>query len=1113
MKKQFMASRMMMIYGRLLVMTLLMSCNQNTSMFQLVGNSGIEFTNQLVENDSMNILDLEYFYRGGGVAIADVNNDHLPDVILGGNMVPTRLYLNQGDFKFKDISEKSGFRVTKWVNGISLADINKDGFLDIYLCVGGSNNPDLRENQFFVSESVDKNGIPNYQNKAIEYGVASNRSSTQAAFFDYDLDNDLDIMLVNTDASNKNPNVVRIKINDGSAGNTDQLFENQLGKTGKFINVSDSAGIIYEGFSLGLSVTDINHDGWPDVYVANDHISNDVFYINQGNKTFENQIDQILQNQSFYSMGVLSKDFDNNGLSDILTLDMMPETNERKQKMMMAMNISRFKMAEDYNYQRQFMRNALHVHKGFTQSGKPIFSEQAQFSGIHNTDWSWGSVAADFDLDGDNDIIVANGYARDITNLDFVYYQKTMGYFDEFLEDPDYKNKVNNQPPIYLSNYAFSNVGNSKFEDISREWGLLESNLSNGIAYGDLDSDGDLDLVVNRLNSPALIYKNHAKSESNHYLKIIPFDHKGIFAYGSKAYVYSSDGLQFEELYPIQGYQSNQEPVLHFGLGEQKVIDSLVVIWPDRTAIKIAHPKIDTTYQLHQSKLSTYPATQQIPDQKSKIIFNLDNFQVDWRHEPPTPYKDFYNQPLIPQTYSKEAPQIAKADIDGNGLIDFYVCTGLEQEGQIFLQTATNQFSVAKMDKGGHFDDMDAEWIDLDQDGDLDLYVSSGGVSFMNGHKTLMDRLYLNTKQGFQLAQKQLPDLRSFTKDVISLDFDQDQDMDLLVFGRMVNGKFPSSPQSYLLQNEEGNFLDVSAQYLPNSGKLGMIASADQADLDGDGVEEIILAGEWQAIKILSWHLDHYELEPLNGFAHQKGWWQNVQVADINQDGAPDILAGNIGLNNVYAENLPLELFNVDLDKDGSPEPLIGWHIKNMDGEKDLYPLAQRDALIAQVPSLKRFYSDYEQFANVKIADLLKLGNEDYQEYKINFMESAIFINDGKANFDMISLPLEAQLGPVNKFIVEDFNQDQKPDILCMGNNEKLEVAMGWNNNFLGAFLINDETFEAVDNYDCNLFLKSQIRDAVKINDQSLLLANYADSLQVLSWEYTPDSRHLDESF
>lgn len=1092
---------------------------KENTLFKIVTDSGIHFNNIILENDSMNILALEYFYRGGGVAIGDLNNDQLPDVILGGNMVPTRLYLNQGSLKFKDITRTAGLLTDQWINGISLADLNHDGFLDIYMCSGGSNHPARRKNLLFISQGIDDQNLPHFAEKAAEMGVDSERSSTQSAWLDFDLDGDLDMILVNTDANNKNPNVIVPMLNDGTAPNADQFFENQLAETGRltFKEVSKAAGIKYEGFSLGVAVSDFNYDGWPDLYIANDHISNDVLYINQQNKSFTNLTGKLLKTNSYYSMGVVTKDFSNDGLTDIFTLDMMPEVNERKQKMMMAMNLSRFQMAGDYQYQPQFMRNTLQLNLGFDQENLPVFSEIGQLAGIHNTDWSWGAVAADFDLDSNNDLIIANGYARDITNLDFVYYKRTMGYFAENLAGKDYQEAVNHQPPIELSNYAFANRGNATFEEVTQNWGLHSSNLSNGIAYGDLDLDGDLDLVVNHINQAASVYENQASLGDRHFLKIFPKEPSGSYCTGVKSYLYSGNEVMFQELFPVQGFQSAHEPVIHYGFKDILRLDSLVLIWPNGLKSVMVSPLMDSTYTLTrpgnylmQGDQITVNARLNIPEDQSGLpIFEQHSLKEGWKHQPAAPYQDLYRQPLLHKTYSKEAPKIASADIDDNGFTDFYVCSGPEQEGTIYHQTSLGTFTKSNFDKGGAFSDMDAEWLDVDQDGLPDLFVSTGSVSFGEGNKNLRDRLYMNTGNGFELAWDRLPDLSTFTREVVAFDYDLDGDQDLLILGRVTHEKFPQSPLSYLLQNDQGRYKRVGQNLLPDHGYLGMVAAAEKVDIENDGRFEVILASEWHPLRLLRWHNDKFIWEQMPSVSDRKGWWQSIKVSDLNQDGFSDILVGNFGLNNVFAENLPICLYEADLDGDSFYNPLLAWKIPDQQGNQKFFPVAQKDQLTARIPYLKRVYQTYEEFAKVDMEQLLALGKKPpRQELKMNCLESFMLINRGGEHFDLEALPREAQSGPVNAFVVEDFDHDGYLDILGAGNNERLNVNLGWNNNSKGFLLKGSSSgYRSVSNTSCNLFLDNKIKDMAKVNKHQVVLSSYNDSLRILNWNSTDEEQ------
>jgi len=1070
------------------------------TLFILRPDSGIEFTNAIAENDSMNLMELEYFYRGGGVAIGDLNSDHLPDIILGGNQVPTRLYLNRGrqgssPFTFEDITEKAGFYTDRWVNGISLVDINRDGLMDVYLSVGGSNQPERRENILFIQRNAANQDVPFFQDQAAEYGLNINKSTTQAAFFDYDRDDDLDVLLVNTDPDDHNPNVVRDKSNDGSAPNADLLYENQLNEGAGFIDVSNNAGIVYEGFSLGVAVSDINLDGWPDVYIANDHLTNDVLYINQQNKKFTNLTAETIKNQSYFSMGVSIKDLDNNGRNDIFTLDMLPESNDRRKNMAMAMNLTRFLLAKDYSYQEQFMKNALHLNTGTDSSGRPIFSEVAQLAGVHDTDWSWGSVLADFDLDGDNDIIIANGYARNITDMDFIAYQENQNFFSGSFNTPEYRAAISESPAIVLSNYSFRNEGNLQFSEVTNQWGLAGENLSNGIAYGDLDLDGDLDLVINHINQPASIYENTSQRDSAHYLKVYASTPAGIPVLGTKAHLYANESVQYQELYPVQGYQSTQEAVFHFGLGGTTAVDSLQLIWPNGGTTVHQNIRIDTSYVFQPSASTEEPGAQLT---STKNTFWKQTSIGNWQHHPSDPYADIYNQPLMYQTFSKEGPLLVPNDALQPNQI--FIGSGPDQPISILSLQNDGLWEMSYFDKQGQYEDMDAEWLDADQDGDLDLFVCSGNVSFRDGHASLQDRLYLQSAEGFELALDRLPNMKTFTREVVKVDFDRDGDDDLLVFGRIVNGRFPASPQSYLLQNDRGTFTDVSQKYLPNEGKLGMISCAEVADLNKDGISEIIYAGEWQGFNVLKWESGGYlKTEQYSEIDSLQGWWQSLRIVDLNQDGYPDILAGNAGLNHPYADHLPLVLAATDLDGDQQEDPLLGWHIVNSMGDQKLYPAFQRDDLIRQFPALRNTYRTYHDFADLEMNELLSLTHTLVRRQEVNYMQSVVLMNQQGEGFAVQPLPRVVQTGPINAFITLDLNNDRKIDILGLGNNRKLSVSMGWNDNSTGVILHNQDTaFVPLPWNKSPLHVPQEVRDAVSLGNGKILISSYADSLRIL---------------
>jgi len=1078
-------------------------------LFKRVAHSGVTFTNQVIENDSMNIMELEYFYRGGGVGIGDVNRDGLPDIFLGGNMTPSRLYLNQGGLHFTDITEAAGLHTGRWINGVSLVDINADGWLDLYLCAGGSNTPARRRNLFYINQGLNDDGIPVFVDQAATLGLDSDRNSTQSAFFDYDRDGDLDLFLINTDPDNKNPNVVRAKRVDGSSPNTDQLFKNLLKESGRllpFTDVSAEAGIRFEGFSLGLAISDLNLDGWPDIYIANDHLSNDLLYINQGSDeegrvAFTNRIGDMLTSQSYYSMGVAIKDLNGDGRNDIFTLDMLPERNDRRQKMVMAMSLNKFMLAEEYGYQNQFMKNTLQVNMGQGADGLPLFSEAAQLAGIHNTDWSWGCVAADFDHDGHNDLIITNGYARDITDMDFVAYQKGASYFETNQYSREYRTALQSQPPILLPNVAFRNRGDLQFEDVSAAWGFDEPDLSSGIAYSDLDLDGDLDLVINHLNRPASIYENTLEPGIRHYVKIQPVTEAGAPAIGVRIQLFAGGKKHAAELYPVQGFQSVQDPAIHIGLGKTSLIDSVLIDWPDGYHERYYELLADRTYQWKKGRGTpvTAPLT---AGPAAPFRFQMDT--LDWIHQPYPPFDDFYTEPLLPHSFSQESPLLAAEDIDGNGTLDFFVSSGPRQAGVLYFQSSDGKLTRRPFDKDGAFEDMGAAWLDADGDGDADLFVCSGGTRHLEGDASLQDRLYLQEAGDFILAKNALPAMATFTKSPVTLDFDGDGDDDLFVGGRTVYSDYPRFPQSYLLENKNGAFRDVSADRLPAAGKLGMIADAAVADLDQDGIPELILAVEWGPVTILQWSGDAY-LDVTDRFAHAQrlGWWQSVKVADINRDGFPDILAGNLGLNNPFAENLPLKLFHTDLDRNGKQDAILAWHAPSQTGKRRFYPFALRDELTAQIPSIKTSYPTYAAFSSVAITDLLQLSEEEVTEKTINSLESVLLINRGGNDFNVHALPKPAQWGPGHAFLIADFNRDGRSDLLCAGNAQNLPVAMSWNDAFMGVLLLADDSgFSHLPNREINLFLRHQIRDVLRINTHQFILTNYAGAPLVLNIQH-----------
>lgn len=1012
------------------------SCSQEDTLFSEVASSqsGVHFVNQVEEDSLFNVLEYMNIYTGAGVAAGDINNDGLTDLYFSANRGGGKLFLNKGNFTFEDVTAKSRLINDRWETGVSMTDVNQDGWMDIYVNVSGSSKFGKLANLLYINQ---KDGT--FSEEASRYGIADERLTMNSSFFDYDKDGDLDLFLATNAADEMLSGINSItdrKLNGESSG-TDILYRNN--GNGTFTDVSASAGILIEGYSLGAGISDVNNDGWPDIYVSNDFLSNDILYINNGNGTFSDKIGEYLKHTSFASMGNDIADFNNDGLTDIYVLDMLPEDNYRKKMIMPAASFDKFQLSVSRGYSPQYSRNTLQLN-----NGNGTFSEIAFLSGVSSTDWSWSALWADYDNDGDKDLMVTNGFYRDLGNLDYIHYQARM---NNPMGKQDAKREaklkaIRELAQIPLHDYLFENNGDLSFTKRSEEWGFKKPGFSNGAAYADLDNDGDLDLVINQFNSESKIYRNNASKNNQGYVRIrlegnVP-NREGI---GAKIYLYQAGQIQFNEFYTSRGYESSVEPFVHFGTGNLKTVDSIVVIWPDGKREKKVHIAVNTLVTFTQKEATEIHHREPVINKKYTEISH--ELGIDYVHVE-NEFVDFKVQPLLPHMHSQSGPGIAVGDVNNDGLEDFYIGGASGSAKSLFLQQKNNQFSKTNFSEHIDNEDMGVLMFDADNDNDDDLYVVSGGSEHKEGSEAQQDRLYINDGKGnFSWAPSSLPDTKSSGSCVVAADMDHDGDLDLFIGGRVIPGKYPLTPKSYLLRNDSQNgqcvFTKVVNAALENSG---MVTSALWTDINNDGWHDLLVAGEFMPVTLFSnVNGTLVKDEKSNGLEHSSGWWNSLAAADVDQDGDMDYFAGNLGLNSRHkaSKEEPLCIYAKDYDKNGLIDPVMCYYV---DGKNYLYPT--RDEMIRQINPMRGRFKTYESYAAVTFeASFTKEEVNDAFVVKSETFHSVYIENRGNGKFRMHALPRIAQTSPVFGMMPGDYNNDGKIDILIAGNSYATEASTG----------------------------------------------------------------------
>ncbi|MEO7213627.1 VCBS repeat-containing protein [Mucilaginibacter sp.] len=1110
----------------LLLSVALFSCKKAT-LFQKIdsSHSGVKFNNLIVENDSINPLDMLNIYNGGGVGIGDFNNDGKQDIYFIGNAVSNRLYINKGEMRFDDVTKEAGVGGKGgWGRGVAVVDINNDGLPDIYVCNTLLNSPVKRMNLLYINHGNNSNGVPVFKEEAKAYGLDINVHSTMASFFDCDNDGDLDMYLtVNEAQSTDNTSSFRYLSTDGSAKSTGRLYRNDanpgLGHP-VYTNVSKEAGILIEGYGHATSIVDINRDGWKDIYVTNDFLPNNILYINNHDGTFTDRTKEYFKHTATSAMGQDIQDINNDGLADVFELDMDPEDNYRKKMFMPGTSYQLFQNFDRYGYQYQYNHNTLQLNQGprvgqNDSIGAPVFSEVAFLSGVAQTDWSWGPMITDFDNDGFRDIVVTNGYPRDVTDHDFITFR------NESYAIATKKQVLDQIPVVKIANYAFHNDGKLGFEDVTKNWGMDIASFSNGAVYADLDNDGAMDVVINNIDDEAFLYRNTSRDkdkENNHYLQVQfkgnPQNKDGI---GAWADIYYDKGKhQVYENTPFRGYLSTIQNIAHFGLGNIKQLDSVVIKWQNGKQQVLKNVETDQVL-----KVDITNATQNysfgLPAVNNTSLFAevTRSLGVNYIHKSED-FIDFNVQKLLPHKLSEYAPAVAVGDVDGNGFDDMVVGGTSQFPAQMFLQQATGKFvqrnlldAVATADR---YKDEGLLLFDADGDSDLDLYAASGGYEDKSGSKSYQDRVYANDGKGhFMLQPNALPVNFTSKLCVKAVDYNKDGSLDLFVSGRVDPWNYPKPVSSFVLRNESKNgqikFTDATPSAAKALTKIGLVCDATFSDYDNDGWPDLVITGEWMPVTFLK--NDHGVFKnatETSGISDKLGWWNTIAGGDFDHDGDIDYVVGNTGTNTFYkaSDQYPMYITAKDFDNNGSYDAFPSLFLKDQEGQIKEFPAHTREDIVKQMISMRVRYQNYKSFAVSTMDSVLTPAmRKDAIRLKANILQSVYLRNDGGGKFTMMLLPVEAQMSQLSGIVVDDFDGDGNLDLALSGNDYGTEVSTGRYDAFNGLMLKGDGKggFKPLTIMQSGIYIPGDGKALVKLqgaNGRYLLAATqYKDAMKI----------------
>jgi len=1072
----------------------------SNKLFRLLSSNktGIHFNNEIEETHVMNIISYPDFFSGGGVAIGDIDNDGLPDIFFTGNQVPSKLYKNKGEMVFEDITATSNLnrKSRSWYTGTSMVDLNADGFLDIYICRSGMSAAEDRANLLYIN-----NQDGTFTEKAKEYGLDNQGYGVNAYFFDYDKDGDIDVYVANQVAARLNSSAAKElrPVFDEFAG--DKLYEN-IGNV--FIDVSKESGIYSSmvGFAHGVAIGDVNDDGWEDLFVSNDFFEYDYLYLNNGDKTFTESLQKATRHISHFSMGNDVADYNNDGLLDIVVLDMVAEDNRRLYMNTGGNDQQRFDRVVQHGLHHQYMFNVLHLN-----NGNETFSEIGMLAGISRTDWSWAPLFADFDNDGFKDLYVTNGIRKDIRNIDWAFSYlnilQFVGDFTEF-EASQWDLLLNSLPYEPIPNYMFRNNGDLTFSKVMSEWGLGQKSYSNGVAYGDLDRDGDLDLVVNNVDAEAFVYENINKKSNYLQFKFNgpPDNPMGL---GTKVRIHQKDKIQYQQQYVSRGYRSSMEPIMHFGVGNDPLVFKVEVIWPDGRISIYNEIKSNQVVVLDYAESM---APEIIEDNPPEYLFNdiTEDLEISIRHREKK-MNDFAMEPMLPYKLSTSGPPLAVGDVNNDGLDDFYFGGALPYEGQLFIQTQEGKFKSSQIEfwkQEKMHEDVGATFLDIDSDGDQDLYVVSGGIEELRDMNLMRDRLYLNDGEGnFTSSSELIPEMSHIGSCVVPADFDNDGDVDLFLGGRRIHENYALPADSYLLRNSNGRLENVTNEEAPEFSGLGLVTDAVWSDYDGDNDLDLIVVGEWMSVTLFN--NDSGKLKKVenrnNGLDNLSGWWWSIEASDIDNDGDDDYILGNMGLNYKFraSQKEPLELYIYDFDGNDRLDFIMGYH-----QEGHVYPTVTRAKAMIKNRELKMKMLSNNTYAFATLSEIY--GKDKIKKAtnkKIQTLASGFLENIGNGKFEFTPFDNYAQFSNVNSIVIEDIDKDGNKDLILAGNLYSMEAETIRNDASIGIWMKGDGAghFKSIPFTESGLYLNGDVRALKQINTvygSILLSANNSDYVQVI---------------